>query len=328
MKPKKKSLNFNIALVVLLLALFFVIGFNAPSLFKPKYMINVMLRNIVELGLMALPVTMIVITGGIDLSVGSMATLCAVAGGMTYTATESDVLAVLAVMLTGIVCGAFNGLIVTRLKIPAMVTTLATYYLFMGIARGITLGNSVYAFPAATWLGTYEPGGIPIQIPIYIVLAIIFTIILSRSYYGKYLYAIGINAEAARFSGIDTSRMKMIAYTLSGILCALAALIMLGRFSSIKYTGGEGMNLKVVTIIVLGGTSIVGGKGNMIGTILATLIIAVLNSGLTVLNIPIDVQNIVQGGVLLIALIAYALIELSNARVKTGRMPATAQTVK
>lgn len=317
---KGRKINyFNVALAALLLVLFLAIGFKAPNFFKPNYLINVMLRNIIELGIMALPVTLIIITAGIDLSVGSMATLAGIVGGMLYESTSNGVLALIAALLVGLLCGWFNSVMVTRLKIPAMVTTLATMYLFQGIARGITLGESVYAFPAAQWLGTYKIGIIPIQIFFYIILAIIFVLLLSRTYYGKQLYAVGLNEQASRFAGINTNRCKTIAYVLSGLLSAFAGLIMLGRFSSMKYTAGDNMNLKVVTIIVLGGTSINGGVGSMVGTIIATLIIAVLNSGLTVLNIPIDVQTIVQGAVLLVSLIAYALIQKRGARSK-GKM--------
>jgi ribose/xylose/arabinose/galactoside ABC-type transport system permease subunit len=199
-------------------------------------------------------------------------------------------------------------------------------YLFQGIARGITQGNSVYAFPAAEWLGNFQVGPIPVQIILYILFAAAFVLLLSRTYYGKYLYAIGLNETASRFSGINTVRCKNIAYIASGLMSAFAGMIMLGRFSSMKYTAGDGMNLKVVTMIVLGGTSINGGVGTMTGTIIATMIIAVLNSGLTVLNIPIDVQTIVQGTVLLISLVAYAVIEKRNTT--NGKKDKSPKTVK
>jgi len=316
---KTRKFNFNIALGILFLLLFFGIGLKAPNFFKPNYLISVMLRNIMELGMIALPVTLVVITGGIDLSLGSIATLSGITGGLVYAATQSDLLAVVCAMVVGCLCGWFNSLLVTRLNIPAMVTTLATMYLFQGIARGITLGNSVYAFPAATWLGNFQIGPIPIQIIVYILFAVIFVLLLSRTYYGKYLYAIGLNRTASRFAGINTVRCENIAYIVSGIMSGFAGMIMLGRFSSMKYTAGEGMNLKVVTIIVLGGTSINGGVGTMTGTIIATMIVAVLNSGLTVLNIPIDVQTIVQGTVLLISLVAYAVIQKRNTAKGRGK---------
>ena len=327
-KRQDKKFNFNIALTALLLILFFAIGIKEPAFFKSKYLINIVLRNIIELGIMALPVTLIIITGGIDLSVGSIATLSAITGGMLFASAGSSFLAVVAALLVGTLCGLFNSVLVTRLKIPAMVTTLATMYLFQGIARGITMGESIYSFPAAEWLGKFTVGSIPVQILIYVMLAVLFVLLLSKNYYGKYLYAIGHNETAARYAGINTDRCKVLAYAMCGFLSAFAGLIMLGRFSSIKYTGGDGMNLKVVTIIVLGGTSINGGVGTMTGTIIATLIVAVLNSGLTVLNIPIDVQTIVQGGVLLVSLIAYAIIDRKAVSRKKQKLPVKAAAAK
>lgn len=304
----KFKMTFNVALLILLLALFLGIGMANNNFFKPDYLINVMLKNIVELGMIALPVTLIIITGGIDLSVGSIVVLCAVAGGTLAEATGSSVIALVGVAVVGMLCGLFNGFIVAKLKISPLVTTLATMYLFMGLARGFTLGQSISSFGAATFMGNFVVAGVPVQIILYALLAVVFALLLSKTYFGRYLYAIGLSENAAKFAGIDTDRSKMIIYTLSGIVCALASVIMLGRFTSMKYTGGDGMNLKVVTIAVLGGANINGGIGDMKGTIIATLIIAVLNSGLTVLNIPIDVQTIVQGSVLLLSLIVYSII--------------------
>jgi ribose transport system permease protein/rhamnose transport system permease protein len=150
--------------------------------------------------------------------------------------------------------------------------------------------------------------GLPIQIWIYIILAVIFVYILSKTTLGRKIYSIGLNPNAAKYAGIQTDKILIGLYALAGLICALAAFIWLGRFTSVKYDAGTNFNLKVITVVVLGGTSINGGIGDMKGTILGTLIIATLNSGLTVLNIPIDVQTIVQGVVLMIALISYAVL--------------------
>ena len=194
-----------------------------------------------------------------------------------------------------------------------MITTLSTMYLYLGIARGISQGNSVYSFPAAAWMGNTiigsytDPVQLPVQILFYLVLAVVFVIVVQKSSFGRKLFAIGLNENAVRYCGIDTDRIKIIVYTVSGLVCALASIIWLGRFTSVKYDAGTSFNLKVITIVVLGGTSINGGVGDMKGTLLATLIIATLNSGLTVMNIPIDAQTIIQGVVLLISLIAFSI---------------------
>lgn len=313
-KPKIKF-SFNIALLMLLAILFIVIVSVNPVILKPNYLFGVMLRNIVEIGLMALPVTLIIITGGIDLSVGSTLVLSAMAGGLVASKMPAEtfgsfgsIAGVAVTLLTGTACGLLNGLIVAKLKISPLVTTLATMFLYMGIARGITVGDSVYSYKLSEFFGTTEISGIPMQIFIYVILAIVFAVILSKTKLGRKLYGIGLNENATKYSGIDTDKVKIIIYAVSGLMCAFAALIWLGRFTSIKYDAGTALGLKVVTVIVLGGTSILGGYGDMKGTILGTLIVALLNSGLTVMNIPIDMQTIVHGTVLVISLVVFSIL--------------------
>ncbi|MFP3042306.1 ABC transporter permease [Treponema primitia] len=317
MKRKKLKFTFTWALIILLLALFVGIACINNVFLSFDYLVGVMLRNIVEIGMMALAVTLIVITGGIDLSVGSIMVLSAMIGGIA-AARGGNVLGVSAALLTGIACGLFNGFLIARIKISPLVTTLATMYLYMGLARSFSHGDSVYSYPASQWLGSTDVGGwVPVQIFFYVILALVFWFILAKTTLGRKLIGIGLNENATMFSGVNTRRVKMIIYVLSGLICAFAGLIWLGRFTSIKYDAGTSLGLKVVTIIVLGGTSIMGGIGDMKGTILATLIIAVLNSGLTVLNIPIAAQTIVHGLILVISLVSYFIL---NNRVTRSRI--------
>jgi ribose/xylose/arabinose/galactoside ABC-type transport system permease subunit len=311
---KKFKFTFNWALLVILLVLFIGISCVNRVFLSFDYLIAVMLRNIVEIGLMALPVTLIIITGGIDLSVGSVLVLSSMIGGIAAVRFGSAAGAA-AAMLTGILCGLFNGFLIARIKISPLVTTLATMYLYMGLARSISKGDSVYSFPASQWLGTTEFARIPVQIFFYILLAFLFWFLLAKTTLGRKLFAIGLNENAASYSGVNTSRVKERIYLLSGLVCGFAGLIWLGRFTSVKFDAGTSLGLKVVTVIVLGGTSIMGGIGDMRGTILATLIIAVLNSGLTVLNIPIAAQTIVHGLILIISLVSYFI--LNNRMIKS-----------
>jgi ribose/xylose/arabinose/galactoside ABC-type transport system permease subunit len=306
-KSRKFRFTFNWALAVILVALFTAIAAINSVFLSFDYLVGVMLRNIVELGMMALAVTLIIITGGIDLSVGSTLVFSSMIGGIAAVHGGSFA-GIVAALLTGTVCGFFNGFLIAKIKISPLVTTLATMYLYMGLARSISGGDSVYSYPATRWFGTSEIAYIPLQIFYYAALAFVFWFVLSKTTLGRKLYAIGLNEQATNFSGINTNRVKIIIYTLSGLICAFAGLIWLGRFTSIKYDAGTSLGLKVVTIIVLGGTSIAGGIGDMKGTILATLIIAVLNSGLTVLNIPIAAQTIVHGGILIISLVSYFVL--------------------
>lgn len=317
MKIPKIKFSFNKALILLLILLFTVIASINSAFLSPDYFIGVMLRNIVEIGLMALPVTLIIITGGIDLSVGSILVVSAMVGGLAAKQFSSDVAGLVVTLATGCICGLINGLIIAKLKISPLVTTLATMFLFLGIARGLSTGDSVYSYDLSKFFGTTDIMGIPMQIYIYVVMAIIFTFVLSRGTLGRKLFGIGLNENATKYSGVNTDKAKIIIYVLSGLMCALAALIWLGRFTSIKYDAGMSLSMKVVTVIVLGGTSILGGYGDMKGTIIATLIVAVLNSGLTVLNIPIDMQTIVLGLVLVTSLVVYSIL---NERAKTKRI--------
>jgi ribose/xylose/arabinose/galactoside ABC-type transport system permease subunit len=307
--------TFTWALAVIFVVLFAGIGMINPVFFMPSYVLEVMLRNIVELGLMGLTSTLIIITGGIDLSMGSELVLSAMVSGLAAKAVETagggamaSVVGVVVCLAVGAACGFFNGVLIAKIKISPLVATLATMYLYKGLARSFSHGDSVYAFPASTWLGNTEIGFFYLQILYFAIFAVIFWFILSRMTLGRKLYAIGLNEDAARFSGVNTDKVKLVIYTMSGLMAAFAALIWLGRFTSIKYDAGDSLALKVVTIVVLGGTSIMGGVGTMQGTILGALIIAALNSGLTVLNMPIAAQNIVQGVVLAISLVVYFVL--------------------
>ena len=307
MKKKKFRMSFNLALFLIWLVIFLFIGIRTPYFFKANYLISVMLKNIVEIGMAALPMTLIIVTGGIDLSVGNIMILSCMLGGMAAASTGSSVVGVLVIFITGFVCGLINGLMITKAGIPPMITTLATMYLYLGLARGLSHGDSVYSFDFTTKVGNTYIGLFPIQIFMYLILAVVFVILLQRTSFGRKLVAIGLTENAVRYSGINTDRIKIILYVICGLVCALASIIWLGRFTSVKYDAGTSFNLKVITVVVLGGTSIVGGIGDMKGTLLGTLIIATLNSGLTVMNIPIDAQTIIQGVVLLVSLIAFSV---------------------
>ncbi|MCL2128697.1 MAG: ABC transporter permease [Treponema sp.] len=303
----KFRFTFNWALLIILVALFAAIAGLNPVFLSFDYLIGVMLRNIVEIGMMALAVTLIIITGGIDLSVGSTMVLSAMVGGIV-AARGGSVAGVVTALLVGSACGLFNGFLIAKIKISPLVTTLATMYLYMGLARSFSKGRSVYAYPASEWLGTKEIAGIPVQLFIYAFLAVLFWFILAKTTVGRKLFGIGLNEHSTIYSGVNTNRIKILIYFLSGLICAVAGLIWLGRFTSVKYDAGASLGLKVVTIIVLGGTSIMGGVGDIKGTVLAALIIAVLNSGLTVLSIPITTQTIVHGLILVISLVTYSVV--------------------
>lgn len=299
---KKKSLNlYNVVLFLILIVLIALIACIAPNFLKPKYLIGVAFRNIIELGLLALPTTLLMISGGIDFSVGSTMILTVLLSGLAADKL-GEAWGLPVAILVGVAAGLFNGLLVVKAKIPAMVATMSAHFLFTGLGRVTTSTDGVYAFPAAVTLGTTQVAGIPIQILVFLVLTALFFYVLKYTTLGRKIYAIGLNRNSAQFSGINIDAISIGLYTLTGVVGSLAGMIYLGRFATIKYNADPSINMNVMTIVILGGTSIAGGKGDMIGTLIGTLIIATLNSGLTVLNIPIAMQMIVRGIVFIIAL--------------------------
>jgi ribose/xylose/arabinose/galactoside ABC-type transport system permease subunit len=212
MKTKTKfKFTFTWALVIFLVVLFLAIGIANPVFFSASYIMEVMLRNIVELGLMGLTSTLIIITGGIDLSMGSELVLSAMVAGIAAkaagTSAGASVVGVVVCLAVGAACGLFNGILIAKIKISPLVATLATMYLYEGLARSFSHGDSVYSFPFSSWMGNTEVGYFYMQILYYIILAVIFWFVLSRMTLGRKLYAIGLNEDAAKFSGVDTDKV-------------------------------------------------------------------------------------------------------------------------
>ena len=214
---KKKfgqSTYFDLALLVILLISFLGIASQNAVFLSRDYVIGVVLKNAIEIGFMALPMTIIIITGGIDLSCGNIMVLSSMLGGMAAVKSGS-IVGILVTLSVGVLCGLLNGIVITKVRVPAMITTLATMYLYLGIARGISKGDSVCSYGATSFLGNEMVLGIPIQIYFYIVVAIIFVMILQKSTYGRKIFAIGLNEGATRYSGINTDKVILLLILLS-----------------------------------------------------------------------------------------------------------------
>ncbi|MFO1022927.1 MAG: ABC transporter permease [Planctomycetales bacterium] len=224
-----------------------------------------LLRLSVEIGLLAVAITPVIITGGIDLSVGSLLGLSAVIFGKLWRDAELPIpVAALCTCLVGTLCGLFNGLLVTRFRIPPLIVTLGTFSLFRGLAEGITQGiDNFVGFPESFLaLGNgYYFNTIPAQLPIFILVAVAFWILLHRTTIGRAWVAIGFSPEAARYSGIPVNRRLQLAYLLSGLTASLASIVYVARLSQAKADAGTNYELLAITAVVLGGTSIFGGRG-------------------------------------------------------------------
>jgi rhamnose transport system substrate-binding protein len=288
-------------LLVIELAVFGVIGtnfFSVTNFFEIS-------RLSVELGLLALAMTPVIVTGGIDLSVGSTLGLCAVVFGKLWRDGHVPIgAAIIAALLVGLLGGLVNASIITRLKVHPLIVTLGTFSMFRGIAMGITKGSANYTdFPARfLFLGNGYFGPIPAQLPILVVAAVIFYLLLHRSIYGRAWSAIGFSPDGARYAGIPVDRRIAATYLLAGLCSAIAAIIYVARVGQAKADAGTGYELSAITAVVLGGTSIFGGRGSIIGTLLGLFAIAILKNGLRLADLPPELADVLSGVMLLVAI--------------------------
>jgi len=261
------------------------------------------IRFSVELGLLALALTPVIITGGIDLSVGSMMGLAAVVFGAAWRDWGLPLPAAAAVaLLLGCVGGALNALLISRLKLPPLIVTLGSFSMFRGIAEGITHGAVNYTdFPKSfLFLGQgYLWGGIPAQLPIFLLVFAGYAFLLHRSIIGRALYAIGFTAEGARFAGIPVAKRTGLVYLLSGLVASVAAIIYVAHLGQAKSDAGTGYELDAITAVVLGGTSVFGGRGTLWGTLFGLFSLSVLQNGLHLAALPSELTGVLTGTLLL-----------------------------
>ncbi len=296
------------ALLVLLLLIGVVIGSVLSPFFLSSFNLeNALPSNTMEIAIMALPMTLIIIAGEIDLSVASLLGLASVVLGLLWQSGHPLWLAIGAALLVGLVAGCLNGLLVTRLALPSLVVTIGTLALYRGLAYVVLGDQAVSNFPTSftnLGFGTIPPGTeLPWSGLIFAILVVIFVVVLHVSHLGRQLYAMGNNKEAARFSGINVSRVKLMLFILSGVIAALAGVIFTARFSSARPDNALGFELYVVTVVLLGGVNIFGGRGSLLGVVLAIFIVAVLQDVFNLLNISGDIQSLAIGLLLVLSVL-------------------------
>lgn len=258
---------------MLLIALLITAGIVNPGFLNLRGQL-LLSRHLWEFALLALPMTLIILTGGIDLSVGSAMGMCAVAFGMCYSSTGSVALSCLVCLLVGVAGGGVNGWLIARMNVHPLIVTLATYAAFRGLGEGLSQGESYSQFGedfSEVARGMW--GGVPIPAYLFGLLALGCALFLSRTPGGRYVYAIGHNEQAVRFSGVHVGRVKLLLYASSGLMAGLTTIIYVSRFDTAKADAGTGFELDVITAVVVGGTSIYGGRGNIGGTVLGLLLI-------------------------------------------------------
>jgi rhamnose transport system permease protein len=262
--------------------------------------------NVGEIAIMALPLAFIVITGEIDLSVASMLGLSSSLLGYLYENKWSIWAAMAIVLVVGAAGGALNGFLVTKVGLPSIAVTIGTLTLFRGVAEIILGSSSVSGFPISfTNIGILPIGHTKLAYSagIFLVMAVIFGIVLHATPVGRAIYAIGLQQDAAFFAGIRVTRIKFWLYVLSGVICAFAGILWTFRFSTSRFDAGTGLELSVVAVVLLGGVSIFGGRGSIVGVVLAVVVLGCFRDALTLVNVSAQVQNIVTGGLLLLSVV-------------------------
>jgi rhamnose transport system permease protein len=292
-------------LAVVLVALIAIGAAISPVFLSGRNFAN-LVSAVIEVAIMSLPMALIIIVGEIDLSVESMVGLSAAIVGALYAAGWPVEAAIVVALLVGAMGGLLNGILVTRARLPSLVVTLGTLALYRGLALVVLETRGVSSFP--DWFSTFGFGtlpGVPVPWPfvIYLGLAFILALLLHRTWIGRQLYAIGKNQSAARFSGVEVTRIKLWLFVLSGTVAALAGVILVAHYASARADVGTGLTLVVVTIVLLGGVDIFGGRGTIPGVVLAFFTLAVLGNVLRLTNVSSDIQSIVVGLLLVVSVV-------------------------
>ncbi|WP_026585425.1 ABC transporter permease [Bacillus sp. J33] len=302
----KNFIRDNMGILIGLLILCIVITIINPNFLTSNNLLNVLRQTSTNLYL-ALAMTMIIILGGIDLSVGSiMAVTGVVTTGLIALFDTSVFVAVIAGLLVGMLFGAINGYVAATTIIPPFIITLATMNIARGAAYVITDGKPVRVMSDSfNFIGSgYLFGVLPMPVLYLMILLILCYFIMNKTKLGRYMYAVGGNAEAARFSGINIKKIQFFAYTFSGLMAAVAGIVLASRMFSGQPTAGEGAELDAIAAVVLGGTSMTGGYGRIGGTVIGALIIGVLSNGLNLMGVSSFWQYIVKGIVIMVAVYA------------------------
>ncbi|MFJ7639701.1 ABC transporter permease [Peribacillus sp. NPDC097264] len=288
-----------------LILLFIVITVLNPSFMEPSNILNLLRQTSIN-ALIAFGMTFIILTGGIDLSVGSILALSsALMAGMMVSGLD-PILAILVGVLLGTIMGVINGILISKGKMAPFIVTLATMTIFRGLTLVYTDGKPITGIGDSLMFQLFGRGyffGIPVPAVVMIIAFIILWFLLHKTSFGRKTYAIGGNEKASRISGIKVDRVKVAIYGLAGTMAALAGAILTSRLNSAQPTAGQSYEMDAIAAVVLGGTSLSGGKGRMFGTLVGVLIIGTLNNGMNLLGVSSFYQQVVKGAVILVAVL-------------------------
>lgn len=303
LKRLTKTKEIGIFIVLVTLMLFFSI--LSPQFFQASNFFNIS-KQIATLGICAVGFSFVLITGGIDLSLGYQISLVNIVCAYLMTRMGMNwILAIVVAIIIGTLIGFVNGFIITKTGVAPLIVTLAMMQILNGFSYLISKGQPMFGFPKEfSYLGQGSLFGIiPISLIFLIVVIAIGIFILNKTYFGRYFYAIGCNDEAARVSGVNTVRIRLLVYSLCGFFTSIGAILVLSRLNSAQSSTGAGFEFDVLTACVLGGVSTNGGKGSVWGAVIGVMIVGVLDNGLVLLNITEYLQLVIKGTILMTAVI-------------------------
>jgi ribose transport system permease protein len=300
--------SFGIVLILLVMGSF--LSFASDQFLTQENLLSVF-RQFSFIGIVAIGQCLVIITGGIDLSVGTLMTFCAVIAGLFITKWQLPLsLGITMAIVTGMTCGLTSGTFVTKLKIPPFIATLGMMMVTKGLSMVISGTKPIYftdtpgfsSISMDSIVGSLLPSiPMPNAVLILFLLAILASLVLNKTLLGRYTFALGSNEEAVRLSGVNVDRWKIAVYTLAGAICGLAGLLMASRLNSAQPALGQGYELDAIAAVVIGGTSLSGGEGTILGTIIGAFIISTLTNGLRILSVPQEWQTVVTGIIIIVA---------------------------
>jgi ribose transport system permease protein len=304
----KRLISNNISILgpfIGLIVFSIILGIFSDSFFTFDNLLN-LLRQISVNALIAFGMTFVILTAGIDLSVGSILALGSALTAGLLTSGMDPILAIFIGLLIGLVLGAINGLVITKGKVAPFIATLATMTIYRGATLVYTDGRPITGLSDSfsfKMIGKGYVFGIPFPVILMLIAFAILYFVLKKTVFGRQVYAIGGNEEAAILSGIKADRVKIWVYSITGMLSVLAGIILTSRLNSAQPTAGASFELDAIAAVVIGGTSLMGGKGKIVGTLIGALIIGVIDNGLNLLNVSSFYQQIVKGGIILLAVL-------------------------
>jgi ribose transport system permease protein len=305
LKTGSQSILKKLGPIIGLLVIIIIISILSPNFLSINNILNV-LRQVSINALIAFGMTFVILTGGIDLSVGSILALTgAVTAGLMASGVD-PILAMMVGLLLGATLGAINGLIIAKGKVAPFIATLATMTIYRGLTLVYTEGRPISGLGDSVTFQLLGKGyflGVPIPVVTMIISFVVLYFILKKTTFGRRVYAVGGNEEASILSGINANRIKIYVYALTGLLAALASMILTSRLNSAQPTAGNMFELDAIAAVVLGGTSLTGGRGWIVGTLIGVLIIGVLNNGLNLIGVSSFFQQVVKGAVILLAVL-------------------------